>query len=271
MPFSETLKACVIQWDVKAGDVPANLEIALLALGRAGRRGVQLAVLPELWSCGFDHENLPRHGEATPEILEILSQTARSLGMAIAGSLPETIEGRLYNTLIMVDADGSVAGTYRKIHLFAAGGEAKTFTPGSGASICQTSLGPIGGIICYDLRFPELCRLLALQGARIIVVCAQWPSPRIGHWDILLQARAIENQVFVLGANRIGSHGRLIFPGRSKIVSPFGEILSQADDTASEAVAELSFKDMETFRGLFHCLEERRPEAYGPLKMSGCP
>lgn len=258
----EIIRAGVIQFDVQRGDIAKNLVSVLDAIHKLKQQGTQLAVLPELWTCGFDHANMQKHAEKTPEIIKTLSMAAKKQGMLIAGSLPELSEGRIYNTLVMIDRDGSVSGTYRKVHLFSGGRESMTFSAGQTTEIWHTSLGPIGGIICYDLRFPELCRLLAVQGARMIVVCAQWPEDRIGHWDTLLAARAIENQLFMVAANRTGSDGDLNFPGHSQIVSPFGNILAKTDKLKDQVSADIHFKDMDDFRGFFDCLRERMPEAY---------
>ena len=258
----KTLRAGVIQFDVRRGDISSNLESAITGIRRLSAQGAQLAVLPELWTCGFDHANIIQHAEKIPEIIDILAQTAKAHGMLIAGSLPEASDGRIYNTLVVIDRDGAIAGSYRKVHLFSTGRENQTFTAGQTAEVWNTSLGVIGGVICYDIRFPELCRSLAIQGARLIVVCAQWPEARIGHWNTLLQSRAIENQLFIVAANRTGSDNPLSFPGHSQIISPYGEILAKTTDARDEVSAEIHFKDMDAFRSLFDCLKERVPEAY---------
>jgi predicted amidohydrolase len=262
MQHPEIIRAGVIQFDVQRGDIAKNLATAEDALHRLKQQDTQLAVLPELWTCGFDHANIKEHALKTTKIIETLSQAAKKQGMVIAGSLPELVDGRIYNTLAVIDTDGSISGKYQKVHLFSGGRESMTFSAGQKAEVWHTSLGPIGGIICYDIRFPELCRSLAIQGARIIVVCAQWPEPRINHWDTLIQARAIENQLFMVAANRTGSDGGQDFPGHSQIVSPFGKILAKTDKIKDQVSADLHFKEMDDFRGLFDCLKERMPEAY---------
>lgn len=262
MQHPETIRAGVIQFDVKGGDISSNFQCAMDGIERLNQQGAQLAVLPELWTCGFDNANIMQHAEKTFEIIEVLSRTAQKHGMLIAGSLPEISDGQVYNSLVVVDADGTLSGTYRKVHLFSTGREHQTFTAGHTAEIWNTSLGPIGGAICYDVRFPELCRSLAIQGARLIIVCAQWPEARIGHWDTLLQARAIENQLFIVAANRTGAEPPLRFPGHSQIISPYGKILAKTLNMRDEVSAEIHFKDMDAFRSLFDCLKERVPEAY---------
>ncbi|RJP87683.1 MAG: carbon-nitrogen family hydrolase [Desulfobacteraceae bacterium] len=262
MKNPETLRAGVIQFDVKRGDIPSNFQSATDAIGRLKDQGAHMAVLPELWTCGFDNKNIVRHAEKTPEIIEMLTRTAKIHGMLIAGSVPEISDGLVYNTLFVIDADGTVSGRYRKVHLFSASGENQTFAAGQRAEVWDTSLGPVGAMICYDIRFPELCRSLAIQGARIVVVCAQWPEARISHWDTLLQARAIENQLFIVASNRTGRDTSLNFPGHSQIISPFGEILAKTVNTRDEVSSEINFKDIDTFRNHFNCITERVPEAY---------
>lgn len=263
MHVPETIRAGVVQFDVKRGDLSANIKSATDAIASLKEQGAHMALLPELWSCGFDHENILHHAQKTSEVINLLSRTAQSHGMLIAGSLPELSDGRIYNTLMVIDTNGSVVGNYRKVHLFATGREHENFAPGRAATVWNTSLGPIGGVICYDIRFPELCRALALQGARVVMVCAQWPEARIHHWNTLLAARAIENQLFVVASNRTGSEPPLRFPGHSQIISPYGEILAKTKATADAVSADLHFKDMDNFRNLFDCLGERVPEAYG--------
>lgn len=263
MHFPETIRAGVIQFDVRRGDLSTNLQSATNAIRRLKEQGADMAVLPELWPCGFDYENIIQHAKKTPDVIDALSRTARSHRMLLAGSMPELSDGLIYNTLVVIDTDGRIAGMYRKVHLFATNQEHQNFSPGRAAAVWNTSLGPIGGVICYDIRFPELCRKLSLQGARMVLVCAQWPESRIQHWDTLLAARAIENQIFMVASNRTGSEYPLDFPGHSQIISPYGDILAKTREPVDAVSADLHFKDMENFRNLFDCLRERVPEAYG--------
>ena len=252
-----------IQFDIKSGAVSANVAEAEAHIKRLAEAGAAMAVLPEMWSCGFDNTNLARHAQSTPGILDRLSDLSSRYNMVIAGSMPEADGGRIYNTLYLVNADGSVAGTYRKVHLFSVTEEHKYFSPGTRSVVCNTALGPVGLMICYDLRFPELCRSLVLKGARIVVVPAQWPDVRIDRWDILAQARAIENQVYVIGANRCGRENKTHFSGHSIIVDPGGSVLSWAPDGDTRTgVAAVDFAYLEKIRKKMPSLKERMPEAY---------
>lgn len=264
MEYPDTLRAGIIQFDIRGGDVSENQRRAAAALRRLSEAGADLAVLPELWSCGFDNACLTLHGARTPEILASLQTLAKSRRMLIAGSLPELADGRVYNTFYVVDRDGAVAGAYRKIHLFAPNRETEFFAPGKQAVVCPTSLGPLGLMICYDLRFPELCRGLALAGARVVLVCAQWPEARIHHWDVLLAARAIENQIFIIAANRVGASDALAFTGHSRIIAPDGAILAEIGDQSGEAATLLEMAKIESIRQGFDTLKERAPSAYRP-------
>lgn len=256
------ISAGIVQFDVQLSDIEANLETAFEKLRILGSQGVQLAVLPELWTCGFDDDTLVSHAEKTPYIVDKLSKEAAGLNMIIAGSMPELIEDDLFNTMYVIDKDGSISGCYRKIHLFSLTGENKYFSAGKRAVVCKTSAGFLGLMICYDLRFPELCRALALKGAQIVIVSAQWPKSRIEHWNILLSARAVENQLYIVAANRCGRDAKDEYGGCSRVVSPLGTILLNAKEDECAISALIDFKKIAEFRNKIPCLNERLPDAY---------
>ncbi len=262
MNIPTTIKAGFVQFDVKSGDISSNLQSVENGIRQLCDKGAQVAVLPELWPCGFDNAKIADHAEKTPEIIHTLRELAIKNHMLIAGSMPSEFDGQIYNVLVVIDKDGAIAGEYRKIHLFSANGEDIVFSAGDRAVVCKTSIGPVGLMTCYDLRFPELCRVLALSGARLIIVSAQWPESRINHWDVLLCARAIENQLFIVAANRVGRDDPLAFNGHSQIISPAGEILVKIDGQAGEGIANLNFNDIDKSRKQFNCLKERVPGAY---------
>ncbi len=259
----KTIRTAIIQFDIRRGDVAWNLRIAKQRLAAVAKTGTQLVLLPEMWSTGFANERLKELSDTTPRVLEDLSRVARNQHLTVIGSLPEKSGGKVYNTAYVVDRDGSISGTYRKVHLFSPTGEDRYFEPGRKGVISETSLGPIGLLICYDLRFPELCRSLALGGATIVGVVAQWPAERAAHWDVLLRARAVENQLFVLGANRCGRDGDLVYAGHSRIVSPNGEILARAGRRTATLCATIDLRAVEQTRKRIPCLQERMPQAYG--------
>ncbi len=262
MKSNNIIKSGVLQLDTKLGKTDVNVDTALEALHRMGKADVDISVLPEMWSCGFDSPRLSDHAEGTPGILTTLSGIAAEYGMIIAGTLPEKDGSDIYNTFYVIDKDGTIAGAYRKIHLFKLTGEHKFFKNGTEAVTCETSIGPIGLLTCYELRFPELCRTLALKGAEIIIISAQWPAVRIQHWDALIQARAIENQAFVIAANRYGKDLSLNYVGHSQVVSPSGEVVAMADERICSIEAEMDLAEIDEFRNRIPCLLERVPPAY---------
>src|SRR6185369_2664956 len=185
-----SIRAAAIQFTVKQGDVDANLAYVREALPRAAAEGANLAVLPEMWSSGFAYRNLNELALRTAGIVDELLAFSRELKLVIVGSMPEPNGDKVFNTIYVAD-NGKLAGVYRKIHLFSLLGEDRAFSGGDSWLLAETSLGKVGVIICYDLRFPELSRRLAVEGAQVICVPAQWPKPRQEHWRTLLRARAI--------------------------------------------------------------------------------
>jgi omega-amidase len=259
--MKESVKAAAVQFTIALGDINANLAHVREALQRLARDGVELAVLPEMWSCGFAYKELNSLAQRTPELLRELESLSREHGMVIVGSLPEAHGDKVFNTAYLLDR-GRLAGSYRKLHLFSLMGEDRSLDSGDAVLVAQTSIGKVGVMICYDLRFPELARRLTLEGAEIIVVPGEWPKPREEHWRILLRARAIENQLFVVAANTCGTVGKLDFFGASLIIDPKGEILAQGGYQSCEPTAVLVAAEMENWRTSITCLKDRRPDCY---------
>ena len=187
-----------------------------------------LFVLPELWLSGFNYETLDEYATQTPTILKQLQSLCREHQVILAGSLPSLEESGIGNTLYIVNHSG-VIGSFTKQHLFSPMNEDQHFSPATSLTAATTEHGIFAGLVCYDLRFPELAKLQTQQGAELLLVCSQWPTERIGHWRTLLQARAIENQVHVVGCNRVGTTGSTQFGGHSMLIDPNGEILAEAD------------------------------------------
>ncbi|MGE4519491.1 MAG: carbon-nitrogen family hydrolase [Desulfobacteraceae bacterium] len=255
------VKAGFVQFDVIYGNYEHNLNEVEKGLEILKKNEAELVILPEMWSCGFDYPSLKEHSLKTPEMLEKLGKAAKENSMVVAGSLPEFSDNKIFNTTYVIEKDGSVISSYRKVHLFSLTGEHKRFSRGESAVVSDTSIGRLGLLICYDLRFPELSRTLADMKADIIAVSAQWPLVRQSHWEILLQARAVEDQLFVIGCNRTGTDDRE-YGGCSMIVSPKGRILYRAGNGFDAGFAELDFMEMIEYRSQIPSLEERVTEAY---------
>jgi predicted amidohydrolase len=256
-------------------DKARNLERAEALVARAAAGGADVVVLPEKWNGIGDAEAL--HGLAEPleggESVEAMAGWARRGAITlVGGSITERRDGheKLSNTCCVLDPDGSLAAVYRKIHLFdvEVGGqvyrESEAEEPG-GEPIVATGEGwPIGLTICYDLRFPELFRILTLQGAELVTVPAHFTTPTgKDHWHVLLRARAIENQVFVAAAAQVGETmpGRPAY-GRSLIADPWGIVIAQAPDEETVISAELDRARLREIRAKLPSLANRQPEAY---------
>jgi predicted amidohydrolase len=224
-----------------------------------------LIVLPELWTVGaFDTATMLAHGEAVPggATVQRVAETAKRHRVWIhAGAYPELApDGWRANTSVLIAPDGSIAATYRKIHLFGFDeGEAVLLQAGQDQVVTPTPLGNTGLVTCYDLRFPELFRSLTQSGAESFIVPAGWPARRIDHWRVLLRARAIENQAWVLGVNGVGEHAGVLLGGRSAVIDPWGEVVVEAlPDRECLVVAELPRGVVDATRAAFPVLRDRR-------------
>jgi len=253
-------KATSIQFDITIGDVDANLSYVLAEIKRLSKEGVKLIVLPEMWSTGYAWRKLGKLSERTSEILGELKK-ASGKGIVIIGSMPEKEGDNIYNTAYVIDS-GRLIGKYRKIHLFTPMKEDYFLKAGNEPLLCNTSVGNIGVLICYDVRFPELPRRLALEGAELLAIPAEWPHPRLDHWRTLLKARAIENQLFVIAANRCGKQGMARFCGNSMIVNPWGEVISEAGEETSTIIADIDLSQVARYREDMPTLTSRRPGVY---------
>ncbi len=166
----------------------------------------------------------------------------------LAGTIALKTKSGLKNTSLLIDTSGQVILEYSKVHMFRPMGEDLVFEPGDRLVAADVNGIGVGVIICYDLRFPALTRRLAKAGCEVILVPALWPELRINHWEALLRARAIENQVYMVGANGLGSQHGLFIPGHSMIVSPNGESLNSAEMRESAIVRKLDIAKLRQIR-----------------------
>jgi omega-amidase len=262
--MEKKLSVAAIQFNIAFGEIDQNLKKVELALDRVAKQGAQLAVLPEMWSVGYDYRRLARHAVETPRVLEELCRKTAELNLVVVGSLPEQEAGKIYNTAYVIDK-GKLIGSYRKLHMFSMMGEDRFLAPGDRSLVVPTSVGRLGVAICYDLRFPELFRKMALEGAEIICLPAEWPKPRQEHWRTLLRARAMENQLFVIATNCCGLQGNLDFFGMSLLLSARGEVLAEGGEAEAELIASFDYQEMVDYRAQIRCYDDRRPEVYGKL------
>jgi len=265
-------------------DKDANLGRADELTRRAATAGAELVVLPEKWNVLGGPEVI--HAGAEPldgPALTWARATAREFGIdLVAGSIAESVEGheKGANTSVHIGPDGADRAVYRKVHMFdvEVGGiryeESAIEEPGDDIVVTSTDDGvPLGMSVCYDLRFPELYRVLAVRGARILLVPSAFTLPTTrDHWELLLRARAIENQAFVVAPNQIGDHASgFRSGGRSMIVDPWGLVLATAPDEQTVALAELDLERQDDIRRRLPSLANRRPEVYAAGRLTPPP
>jgi predicted amidohydrolase len=270
--MTDRLRVACVQMSSRA-DKAANLERADALVARAAATGADVVVLPEKWNLIGNAEAL--HAGAEPleaESVGAMSAWAKRHGITlVGGSITERREGRekLSNTCVVLDPEGLIAAVYRKIHLFdvEVGGlvyrESDAEEPGDEPVVCAADW-PIGLSVCYDVRFPELYRILALEGALLVTVPAHFTlHTGKDHWEVLLRARAIENQLFVAAAAQLGETmpGRWAY-GRSLIADPWGLVLALAPDEETVISAELDRARLDDIRAKLPSLATRQPDAY---------
>ncbi len=268
------MRAAAIQLNA-TGDVDRNLERSDRLVRQAAGQGAELVVLPEKWTVLGTREQMRAGAQSLDgPAVSWATGIAAELGIdLLAGSMLERVPGQAKhaNTSVHVGPDGELEAVYRKIHLFDVEIEgtvyAESATEDAGTEIVVSELA--GGIsmgmsVCYDLRFPELYRILALRGAQVLAVPSAFTLPTTrDHWEVLLRARAIENQCFVIAPNQIGAHpGGMRSGGRSLIVDPWGLVLARAPDAETAIVAELDFDALRSIRERLPTLTRRRPETY---------
>jgi len=242
----------IAQIDIKQGDKGSNMNKIMDIINNS--RG-DLILFPELFTTGFAHEECHELAESleNSETVNQISDIAED--KLIAGSIIEVDNYRLYNTFLLID-DTGIIGKYRKIHLFDK--ERDVFTPGKDICVVNTEHGRMGLAVCYDLRFPELFREFMKNNAEIILICANFPSIRRSHWDILLKARAIENQFFIIACNRVGRDDYNEYSGRSMVIDPWGRSLTIGDDFETILHCNVDYRRVGEIRESFPVLEHVR-------------
>jgi len=258
------LRVALIQLDVALGQPNLNLHRVAEMITRASAEGATLVVLPELWATGYDLENIACHATHLSEGLwpEIRALAERH-HVFIYGSLVELRESRAFNTAALIAPTGQIMATYSKLHLFGLMDETKYLSPGASPVLTDTPWGKTGLSICYDLRFPELYRRYAINGAQVFLICAEWPKRRIEHWRTLLRARAIENQCIVIACNCVGANKGENFGGHSALISAWGETCVEGGETADLILAEVDPNCVTEARERIRVFADRRVDVYG--------
>lgn len=264
------LSLALVQMEPILGDLPANLDHILVSMQEAVRQGAELIIFPELALTGYNQEllgdrlvKLSRTAQDEP-ILR-LARAAGEHGVYLVFGFIEkrNIPGVVYNSIAMCGPSGTVLRTYAKSHLFSA--ENLHFRPGASLEVLKMDWGTLGPMICMDIGYPEVARILSLQGAELLIAPSAWIKEDDDIWPVHLQARALDSLAFVAGINRVGSEGNLHFFGQSMLVDPRGHVLAKLGDKEEMLLHTIDLGDVPKARRRALHWTGRRPELYGPI------
>lgn len=267
------MKVALGQIDCEPGRIEANTRKLCDHVYQAAKKGCGVVIFPELADTGYDPTILASVSvawQAGP--LPVLQTAAAEAGIFVVCGLSERVEGGIYNALAVISPSGKLIGRYRKAHLITPSPffEDRSFSPGCDLLLSKIGEWRWGFTICYDIRFPELFRVLALAGAKALVNCAAFPDSRAMNWDVLTRARAIENQTYLLAVNRVGTDGPCRFGGLSRVVAPDGTLVAEASaDTEELLIASLDLQKIDIVRNEIPVFDARRPDIYGDLSAPG--
>jgi predicted amidohydrolase len=260
------MRVGVVQMDCAVGDVAANVRAMEAFIQRSADLGCGLVVLPEMSDTGYLMEAILETASdwSTGPVVH-LREAARTHAVHVVAGVSERAEGTVYNAVVSIDPAGEIVTGYRKTHLITVEPMLEHLHLGSGDRLVLSQIheARVGFMTCYDVRFPEVARQLTLAGAQILVPSA-FPLLRVGHWRVLTEARAIENQLFVVAANRIGTDGPgLTFGGTSRVIDPYGTVIAAASEIDETIlVCEIDLARIALTRERMQIMEDRRPELY---------
>ena len=257
-------KVGCIQMDIAFGDPKENLKAAEEWFAKAAAENCTLVVLPELWTTGYDLTRLDEIAHKDGEdIVQFLQEQARKYSFHIVGgSIAKQTDEGVLNTMFVVDKEGKLVHEYSKLHLFQLMDEHHYLQPGKDETLFALDGESLSSFICYDIRFPEWLRKPVLQGAKAMFVVAEWPEPRLDHWQTLLRARAIENQCYVIACNRAGKDKNNVFAGHSMIIDPWGAVIAEGSNQEELLIGEVDLGEISSIRSRIPIFDDRRPEFY---------
>ena len=263
------MKVALAQIDCSVGDVEANCAKITDFTEKASGKGCEVVIFPEMSDTGYDTSVIKHTASSWDERpFSIIQNAAVKHSIYVVCGLSERVENDVYNSVAILSPEGKLLGSYRKMHLFSPkpAHEDQCFTHGSSFTILSIGDFTWGFTICYDLRFPELYRVLALKGADVFVNCSAWPIIRAVRWEVLTKARAIENEAYMLGVNRVGVDGGVELCGSSCIVDPFGtDIALGSTDQEELVISEVESEKITAARKSIRIFEDRRADLYGNL------
>lgn len=257
------MKISLVQMRIKEKDKAANVKHGLELLQEAVI-GQDIVVMPEIWTTGYSLGRLEKEAEELDgPVVKRMQKIAKDNNCAvIAGSIPLLLDGKVHNTSVVINKIGEIVYLYSKMHLFGMFKEGRFFAAGNTYEPFMLDEVACGASICYDLRFPELYRRLALKGAKVIFVPAEWPEARGDVWRLLLQARAVENQTYICGVNCVGTFKDDTFYGHSMIVAPNGKILVEGSSEEEILRGEIDIELVDAMRKKLNALDDVRPEIF---------
>lgn len=266
--IEHTAHLALVQFESTLCDVVANTEKACRMIADAAARGADMVVLPELFSTGYQLDVVgPRIVELAepvdgPTVLALRKAARAASCYVVAGlALTHDLTGVVYNSSVCIDREGRVLGTYDKQHLWAL--ERFYFRSGGECSVFDTDFGRVGIMICYDMGFPEVARMLALQGADLVICPSAWCAEDMDVWNVNVPARALENTVFLAAVNRFGSEEGLVMPGHTMVCNPRGQVVAKLDEESEGVLhADIALGTVSDFRVRSPYLRDRRPDLY---------
>ncbi|MGC6455763.1 MAG: nitrilase-related carbon-nitrogen hydrolase [Coraliomargaritaceae bacterium] len=263
------MKLFLAQFAVENGNIDSNLKSIYHFLDQASHAGADLLVLPEMCTTGMDWVRNRELADRSEADLKSLIEYAAKRKIAFCGSFLERVDKQHNaNCLYYIDTRGVRVTQYRKTHLFSLFNENDHILRGEDIVTADTGLGTFGFSICYDLRFPELFRQCMLEGAVVQILVAAFPHPRLSHWQNLLRARAIENQVYIVAVNQCGQErhgntaGEVSYFGHSMVVDPWGEVVFEAGEEPGLFEVELDLELVSRVRETMPALKDRRTDLY---------
>jgi predicted amidohydrolase len=259
------MKCCCAQVTACWEDPAATLKKVRPRIAQAAKDGASLIAFPEQFATGWDPSSAQHVQDGSGPIVSALKAVAEEHAIAILGSFREAHRPLPFNTAIAIGPDGSILAQYRKIHPFTFAGENIHYAPGDDLGIFDVRGFRLGIAICYDLRFPELFRIYADKGVHGVIVPSAWPQSRLSHWELFIQTRAAENQMYVIGVNTTGTNAVDTYAGSSMVAGPDGTIIAKAGAEEIFLLADLDAGEVKEARRQFPALKDQKTGIYRKL------
>ncbi len=259
------MRVSLIQMPIREAEPEQNSQNVLALLETALAEQPDVIVLPEMWNIGYALKSLADLADVNgAETKKVLGNFAKEHRVnLVAGSVATKKEQGFFNTTYVFDRNGQVINDYDKVHLFGLMAENRFLESGNTESTFELDDVKAASVICYDIRFPEWVRTLMTSGAKLLFVVAEWPEERVAQWEILLRARAVENQAFVVAVNRVGDSPSDHFSGHSLVIDPLGNVILQAPDNQEGIfTVDIDLSEVEKIRGHIPVFDDRKPDLY---------